>query len=138
MTVVLHYNVWVKGHFSENWTNVYSLSDGLPTQDSGEYTVFSLPVSYPSGAQLDFKVAAMAGYVHRPIDPASGWPIWRFTGEESWSNIQTITIDENAPTATPDAQQGFNWTEISFFAALGVIVALLAVITLMYRKQTKK
>lgn len=66
-----------------------------------------------------------------------------FTGESSdWSNTQTITINGNAPTttltttpsqyptATPDAQgdanqQGFNWAEISLFAALGVIVALL-------------
>jgi len=154
MTVVLHYNVWVKGHFAENWSQVYLLSDGLPTQSSGKYTVFSLPVNYPSGAQVDFKVEAMAGYVHRPMGP-SGWPTWTFTGKENWSSTQTITIDGSAstttpttspsqyPTATPDAQgdadqQGFNWTEISLFAALGVIVALLVVITFMYRRQTKK
>lgn len=91
-TINLHYNIWVKGHFAENWNQVYSYSDGLPTQAPGEYTVFSLPMTYPSGSQVDFKVEAIAGYVHRPIDPASGWPTWAFTGEESWSNTQTITI----------------------------------------------
>ncbi len=152
MSVVLHYNVWVKGRFSENWNNVYSLSDGLPTQSSGEYTIFSLPINYPSGSQVDFKVAAMAGYVHRPIDPASGWPIWRFTGEESWSNIQTITIGANSvevpeqsqvnpnetsvPNQQLDAQSGIGWIEIGLFAALGVIATLLIVVIALVRKKS--
>ena len=102
-SVNLFYNICVKGHFAENWNNVYSLSDGLPTQDLGEYTIMSLPADFPAGAQVDFKVEAMAGYIHRPIDPSSGWPIWRFDGETSgWSNTQTLTINGSAPITTPD------------------------------------
>jgi len=154
MTVSLHYNVWVKGHFAEGWSQVYFLSDGLPIQSSGEYTVFSLPVDYPSGAQVDFKVEAMAGYVHRPIGP-SGWPTWTFTGEESWSNVQTITIDANSvvvPAQSPASpnetsalsqsstqvaasQSGFSWMEVATFAVLGLVIALLIVVIVFLHRR---
>jgi hypothetical protein len=128
-----------------------------------EYVIGGIMTQIHPVAQVDFQVQALIGYVHRVVltnvtNPTGPWDLapWIFTGETSdWSNTQTITIDGNAPTttpttspsqyptATPDAQgdanqQGFNWTEISLFAALGVIVALLVVITLMHRKQTKK
>ena len=90
-SVNLYYNIWVKGHFEEDWRFIYYYSDGLPTQAPGEYTVFTLPMDYPSGGEIDFKVEAMAGYVHRPV-VAPGWPTWAFTGEESWSEIQILTI----------------------------------------------
>jgi hypothetical protein len=138
ITTTLCYNVLVKGHFAENWSTIYSLSDGLPTQSSGEYTVLSLPINYPSGGQVDFKVSAMAGYVHRPIDSsAPWWPSWQFTGEESESTTQTLTIPAES-TATPEPTQP-NPTptvpEISLVATVSIIAAMLvATIALAYRK----
>jgi hypothetical protein len=159
-TIVLHYNVWVKGHFAENWNQVYSYSDGLPTQASGEYTVFSRPISYPSGSQVDFKVEAMAGYVHRPIDPTSGWPVWTFTGEESWSNIQTLTISDgtsttpnptlpsstpqdNSSITTPSGTQtgvlfGLNWEKTALIVLAVMVAVLLVTVAVFLRKKGAK
>jgi len=132
--------------------------------DGQEGTYFAVLSAIPDGAQLDFQVEASVGHyaqVYVNDHPLAPYPIGHyeqavaFDMTSGWSSTQTITIDGNAPTttptaspsqyltATPDAsgdvnQQGFNWTEISLFAALGVIAALLVVIALMYRKQTKK
>jgi hypothetical protein len=138
-TINFFYNIRVKGHFAQNWSYLYGGSDPYLPQDYGsEYTVVSLPPDFPSDAKVDFQVEALIGYEHGVIT-IPPWQEWVITGEESgWSDTQTIAIDGSAPTATPNAQQGFNWTEISLFAALGVIAALLVVIALMRRKQTKK
>jgi hypothetical protein len=111
------YNIRVKGHFGQDWNEVYHPSDGFPRQSDSEYTVESFSstegedfyatstsvVHAPSGGQVDFQVEAMVGYVHREISipvPGTGWV---FTGEASgWSNTQTLTINASAPITTPD------------------------------------
>jgi hypothetical protein len=166
--ITLFYNVRLRGYYADNWTTIYGPGLGYPEQSNSGSTVISYSIDanvYPlwehlqQGGKIDFQVQALIGYVHRGYNPNATdqlqmWP-WIFTGETSdWSNTQTITISLNqtstsspppsqSPTATPsppsDAnQQGFSWTEISLFAALGVIVALLVVIALIRRKQTKK
>jgi hypothetical protein len=136
----------------------YSGTEG----QEGMYSAFLSVI--PDGAQLDFQLGALVGHdsqmwvIEHPFYPTIGGhfaPAVAYDATSDWSNTQTITIDESAPTttptaspsqyptATPDAhddadQQGVNWTEISLFAALGVIAALLVAIALMYRKQTKK
>jgi len=150
----LFYNVSYRGHYGGGWeySSYDRNADWFITQSDSEYTVISFyPV--PTEGVMDFRVQAQIGYTTYYYMP---FKVYEFHGETSgWSTTQTITIDGNAPTttptaspsqystATPDAsgdvnQQGFNWTEISLFAALGVIAALLVVIALMYRKQTKK
>jgi len=124
-TINFYYNVRIKGHFSEEWRELYYASDGYPTQDSGsEYTVLSYQGGYSPtegmalqkdaimttlspGAQVDFQVEAMIGYVSRVYNPDATeqlamWP-WRFTGETSgWSSTQTITIPKTpSPTTSP-------------------------------------
>jgi hypothetical protein len=153
----IYYNVRVKGHFEESWREIYYISNNtsgnsLQMQSASENTVISTPQDYPIGGKVDFQVEAVIATAHRFFDSSFGYWSYETSG---WSNTQTITIDGSAPTttpttspsqyptATPDTQddadqQGFNWTEISLFAALGVIVALLVIITLMHRRQTKK
>ena len=113
-TINLYYNIRIKGHFSENWTELYRGSDGYPCQYSKDDVVLSyvlgegdaytdlgtISMKFPAGGQVDFQVEAMVGYVHREIIiPVSGWV---FTGETSgWSNTQTITIGTSTPTPTP-------------------------------------
>jgi hypothetical protein len=166
--ITLFYNVRLRGYYTDNWTDVYNPGLGYPAQSNSDPTVLSYSLDenvYPlwgnlqQGGKMDFQVQALTGYVHRSYNPNATnllfmWP-WIFTGETSdWSSTQTITISESqtpsssplpsqSPTATPDPQsdanqQSLNWTEISLFAALGVIVALLVVIMVMRRKQTKK
>ncbi|MBT0159744.1 hypothetical protein G4O51_07145 [Candidatus Bathyarchaeota archaeon A05DMB-2] len=131
--ISLYLNVRVKGHYAENWINLYSPAVVPLKPSNSDYTVLYFPLtlsptrpeqgyslesydtttdSYsprltglPSNAQLDFQVKAMIGYVSRTVEFAS----WHFTGEESdWSNAQTITIDSNPSSvpssASPDSQ----------------------------------
>ena len=93
------YDIRMKGHFAENWTDLYSVGD-VPVASGSQYTILSykeLPYSNSSGIYvlgdsdfqfpavlIDFPVEAMMGYcqVHEAIFPA-----WFFTGETSgWSD----------------------------------------------------
>lgn len=122
-TILLYYNIRMKGHFDQNWTNLYASNDesGLPTASvNSEYTTFSYPShsysnspdgyflgdifeQFPNNAQVDFQVEAMIGYVQGnatgngvPYD----WGVFSFIGQESgWSNTQTINVSYNS---TPD------------------------------------
>ena len=142
------YNVRIRTS-DENWTDLYDAEDGYPPQSNSDYTVLSYvlgesayypPADYPlapsvrvgvlpASGQVDFQVEAMIGYRDRGTFSNGIMPYVFKGGKSGWSNTQTILIGANG---------GFNWAEISLFAALGVIVALLVVITLMRRKRTKK
>jgi len=114
----LLYNIRIKGHYVENWTNLY-LVDDLPAKSNSDYTVFSYVSEQPNcentyilgdimtdfqmGAQVDFQVKAMSGIVHRVFNPNATNQLemypYEFTGEESgWSNTQTITINTDDAT----------------------------------------
>ena len=135
-TVDFFYNIRFKGHFEEDWTEIYHPSDGYPSQYPGqypmhEYTVFSyqgdysptegmefevrsIGTTFPPGAQVDFQVKAMIGYVHREASALSPYVL---TGETSdWSNTQTLTIEEfqtpsPEPTPTPSPSPSPSPTE---------------------------
>ncbi|MCW4017285.1 MAG: hypothetical protein NWF00_01155 [Candidatus Bathyarchaeota archaeon] len=89
-SVTLQYNIRWKGHFEQDWHEIFIPTNGFPQANSEtEYTVISFEGEYsfseglelyyqglistfPPGAQVDFQVKAMIGYVHR--DPlALGW-----------------------------------------------------------------
>jgi len=109
-SINLYYNVRVKGHFEENWTELFSASGEYPSagsypkQDYGsQYTIVFYPRIVPSNGQMDFQVEALVGYytqVYLGNTPAY-YDV--FTGETSdWSNTQTITIGESqTPTPSP-------------------------------------
>lgn len=120
----LFYNIRVKGHFSESWTEVYKPADGFPIQSNSEDTVlffsskggddfygsYSAIIHAPPG-QVDFQIEAMTGSISRNISipvPGTGWV---FTGETSgWSNTQTITIPESKLTTTPSTSSSQSLT----------------------------
>ena len=73
VTPSFYYNIRVKGHFGEDWTELYRPSDGYPTQSDSENTVIPLgngysldsgtiAIDFPPGAQVDFQVEALIGY----------------------------------------------------------------------------
>lgn len=100
----------MRGHYAENWTNVY-LTEDIPVASSSQYTVLTYPVQhysnapdsyvlgdimiqFPVGGQVDFQVEAMIGYFHKYAIPLSPWV---FEGQTSgWSNTQSITIPETS------------------------------------------
>jgi hypothetical protein len=107
-SINLMYNIRFKGHYTETWSELYSASDGYASASDSEFTAISFQGTYspehgmdfrgatiPSGAQVEFQVEAMIGYVSRKYVGDYGpfsYP-WVFTGETSgWSETWTITI----------------------------------------------
>ena len=136
-----YYNIRIKGHFSEDWIELYRASDGFPRQESdldysllsyiwepGTDTVWGTKyVAIPAGGQVDFQVEAMIGYVHRIPNPEATHMLemypWVFTGETSgWSATQTITVGVN--TATESIPEFPSWLILPLFltATLSAIV----------------
>jgi hypothetical protein len=146
-TAGLQYNIRWKGHFQQDWHEIYTATNGYAGGEmEGDYLVVSyegkyssdgldlyyqgLIARFPPEGQVDFQVEAMVGYVSR--DPlAIGWV---FNGETSgWSSTQTITIGESTQTATPDVSQSSispsaNPTAIQVFGLDLVGVAVLVLI----------
>jgi hypothetical protein len=101
------YNIRVKGHYAENWTQLY-LNDNIPVASTSfDQTLITIgflegnsvgPIGdryiiVPAGGEEDFQVQAMIGGFFK-----AGFDHTEFSGETSdWSNTQTITI----PTPTP-------------------------------------
>jgi hypothetical protein len=134
----LGYDVQAKGHYSQNWTEVY-VSGYYPTQsNSSDYTVLSLPqgpsVVYqsqgseiidptfpsgnqiPSGSQLDFRVRAIIGGWFPPVlNSYINLPLNFISENSSWSTPQTITIPASSasgsPSPTPTVPE-FSWLMI--------------------------
>lgn len=90
-SVNFHFNIRVKGHYSEDWGYPYSAYYGFIRQDSGSEYTYTVPeIEYPPGAQIDFQAEAMIGYIHPPLGQFGSWVL---EGERSgWSETQTLTI----------------------------------------------
>jgi len=106
--ISFYYNVRMKLHSAENWTTLNSAED-LPLRTDSQYTTLVIspdPSSYTIGAQVDFQVIAMEGYVHRAatIIHSGDYTIFYpyvFTGQTSdWSSTQTVTIYGDIPNLT--------------------------------------
>ena len=123
----MYYNVRAKGHFGDNWEELYSRSRDSPSANpvpsSSEYTVLSLPADYPDGGQVDFQVEALAGYYKYWAD-ARVWIIFGYALEpveaSGWSNTQTITIsEENVQTIPSEEIPEFpSWTILPLVLAI--------------------
>ncbi|MCL5876886.1 MAG: hypothetical protein M1540_03640 [Candidatus Bathyarchaeota archaeon] len=166
-TAYYQYNIRWKGHFEEEWHQLFYASDGYLGRDSGAETVFAPEGEYteeglkmdtrgmyttlPPEAQIDFQVEAMIGYVHRVV-------------ESGWSNTQTLTISSNAiavssspspgssaiaspnqPTATPTQPSaetrdlaGFDWEKVAIVVLSVFVGVLLVLVGVLFRKVSKK
>jgi hypothetical protein len=103
--ITLMYQIRTKGHFAQNWTYLYFVSDGFLPASNSDYTIVSYSIGTGSvwgnlqaNDQVDFQVEGMIGYVHRTI----GFMSWYFTGESSdWSATHTVTIPSSNVTPNP-------------------------------------
>jgi hypothetical protein len=113
----LYYNIRMKGHFSQDWTNI----SNIQANPHSEYTVLTYALggnnasSYfdsrldeiSSGGTVDFQVQAQVWhYVLSDTPNAQFGGGWLFVMESAsgWSNTQTITIPESqTPTPSPAA-----------------------------------
>ena len=166
-----HYDVNVKGHFAQNWTIMYAMAEG-PKASNVDYTVITYELvsspthpeegyelrsffddtvgsnsimGIPPNSQLDFRVRAMIGAMHRGYNPdakdqLSMFP-WVFDGETSdWSNTQTIAIAETStstsptpnPTPTPSIPE---FSSMTISLLLGLMLATAGL--LVYHKKNR-
>jgi hypothetical protein len=105
----MFYSVREKGHFGEEWDEIYYYGDDspgkLPLMSDSEHTVLSIQADYPSGARVDFQVEAILYHdsmvrvydhmmdVIGHLEP--GKSIYDRSG---WSETHTIIIDESTST----------------------------------------
>ncbi|MCL2134670.1 MAG: hypothetical protein FWH37_03830 [Candidatus Bathyarchaeota archaeon] len=157
----LLYNVRVKGHFGEEWTNCFTETSLSDTQ----YAVLTFPAqNYAVGAQLDFQVEAIIGHIYDPM-PDRLIFIMAFMTEASsgWSNTQQFTIPDISqpstspsqttmptnPTATPNnnyPQQSeqtqppsfvFNSSFLLWLVTFLFVVVTVTVVLIFFRRQLK-
>ena len=156
----LYYDVRVKGHFEENWTELYPYSDDsrpdLQLQSASENTLISTPQDYPAGGQVDFQVEAIIVTIHPLYN--TNFAYWEYETSD-WSNTQTLSIPASEPTATPNnslspttsvttihtepsgpqssALFGLDWEQIAV-VVLGVVVVLLVGVVVLQRRRRVK
>jgi hypothetical protein len=140
----LYYDVRMKGHFEENWTDLYPYSyvkfyELSPTQSNYNYTVISFPANdYRTGDQVDFQVQAILGYEYSYYSPDHAWPVWEraFNGVASdWSPTQTFTMPN---TSITPSNALIDTIVVVLSAIVVLIVALAIVILIRHRKNPQK
>jgi hypothetical protein len=139
-TVNLFYNIRMKGHFSEDWSN-YKLNngsgDGNLVQDyNAQFTVVRIDDYLPTEGQIDFQVQALEGYQHG-FEPVPGAPgeFWIITGSASdWSNTQTLAIPATLLSPTPTVSPTI--PELSWLAILPFFVSMLFMAAKLRNRKT--
>jgi hypothetical protein len=142
----LYYNIRIKGYFERNWTEVYRPVYGFPLQSTdSDYTVFSYTwveqgetqvgswmITLRNGAQADFQVEAMIGYIADSGPFSDRSPREYFEGKTSgWSNTQSITIGEVSASISPFPSV----PEFSWLVIVPLLLSLFSVAVLVrYRK----
>jgi hypothetical protein len=91
ITVNIHYNICLKGHFESEWREIYTPMSGYVLGEvKGDYYVVSYEGNYssvaglvlhyaggrlsevfPRGAQVDFQVQVLIGYIHHVVPGSS-------------------------------------------------------------------
>jgi hypothetical protein len=143
----LYYNIRVKEHNSDNWTELYTnnrpdlpiLKGTIPIQSDSQNTTLDYSAyGYYQGAELDFQVIAMYGHYytqesasHDPLVPSQTVFSVLADGESGWSSTQTLTIGQNSATTTPSptVPEFPIWVVLPFFASV-----LLIPVYLKYRR----
>jgi hypothetical protein len=155
-----YYNIRMKGHYSDSWTNVSTPSLGLLNPSTSENTVYSYPASefynapeaYEIGnfwfqplvgadSAIDVQVEALIGSFQPYVNPegiASRWSYYFVGTESGWSNTKTISIPANASTTpstatAPTVTSNPDGTQNSplTWLIVGVVVGLGAVVALL-------
>lgn len=110
--VNVYYNVSLKGHYSNIWSQYPdSTSENLFNASNTDITVITIPLgnypNIPNGGELDFRLEALIGHYNYNQAPSGTEYVTGFSVFESsdWSKAQTVTIGDGTPLATPDPSQ---------------------------------
>ncbi|HSV49002.1 MAG TPA: hypothetical protein VLH35_01695 [Candidatus Acidoferrales bacterium] len=179
----LFYCVQVKGYYTDNWTDVYSSGTftytpgwnnnnnytwyDYPAQSNSEYTTLHLPVWYPVGSKVDFRVQAIIANVTELLLPnflpdngaryhgSSDYTkkaAWKSFSASDWSTkTVTITADpaivstspsptESLPNMGPTSSSNVGSSDLVVtLAVVAILVSIVCVISLLlYVRYLKK
>jgi hypothetical protein len=157
-TYHLYYNIRTKGHFGQDWTELYHfvsllsspynesnnifseyVPDTFPHESKSDFTVLILPANYPPNSQVDIQVEAIVGHdsqwweVDHNLAPQIGGhyqPAIAFDTESGWSNTQTLTIS----TLSPSDAEPFPLIA-AVAASVAVVVVVSAGLLIYFRKR---
>ena len=158
ITTSLYYNVQVKGHFAENWTEAFSTINysvafnnsaysryNYPIQSNSDFTTISLPANYPTDSKVDFRVQAVIANQTEvylpdfiPIIPVQG----EYTPEtvmfivqtSDWSGTQTVTLTESLSSSTPTQTV----PEFSRLTIVPLLLSVFSVAVIVSHRKTLK
>ena len=149
----LYYNIRVKEHNSDNWTELYTnnrpdlpiLKGTIPIQSDSQNTTLDYSIrGYSQGTKLDFQVIAMYGYYytqepasHDPLVPSQTAFGVLADGESIWSPTQTLTIGQNSSTATPTSSVP-EFPSLTIPLLLSIVLAIAGLLVYHKKQQNKK
>ena len=137
----VYYDVQLKGHFGQGWTELFQYYDNSPVQSNSQYTVISLPDNYQVGDQIDIQVQAAIGYkivtyIAHPPEPNVYTESVDFQHASSdWSPTQTFTIPASSASASPTSTPTI--PEASYFAIEIYVLILLGSLIIAYVNTSK-
>jgi hypothetical protein len=147
----VYFNVRTKGHFEENWTELYPPYNRLterynfdgaiapfliynPIQSDSNYTALSFDGNYEAGDQIDFQVKAITGHKSQYY---AGYYIGSFVyndyyessialdTESEWSQTQTLTMPTPSPSPSTPEQENTIVVMAIVAVVLGAALGLL-------------
>jgi hypothetical protein len=134
-TSFLYYNVRTKGHFGQDWTELFPYYSNSPVQSNSQYTVISLSTNYHVGDQIDIQVQAAIGYKivtligHPPIPNVYTESVDFQHSSSDWSPTQTFTMPATdafpSPSPTPTVPEFQLLAIIVVFSAITLTSALM-------------
>lgn len=145
----LIYQIQMKPHFAQNWTDASPTSiipTTVPINGSG-YTIANFPANYAPNDEVDFRVQSVLLYEHvvfrytRLPFFGSDFGYYPFNVTDiyetsDWSPAQTFTMP-NTPVQNPGFSLSLD-AQITIFSAVAIVALLLAVASLLlYRKKQK-
>lgn len=136
----VYYDVRIKPHFGQDWTELYQYYGNSPVQSNSQVTVISLSANYQVGDQIDIQVQAAIGYKivtligHPPMPNVYTESVDFQHTSSDWSPTQTLTIGASSNSPTPTATV----PELSWLAIVPLLLSLFAgTVIARYRKKNQ-
>jgi hypothetical protein len=163
----LYYNIRVKGHFGQVWTERYSYSIvtyfddatvktssqylriwNCPMQSNEQYTIITFPSEYDPTSVLDIQVEAILGKLTQayelwhPQFPQYGGdyvPAVKLVDVSGWSGTYTIYLsDEQVSGSGSTNATPTPFSEFSFYWLLPLLVVIPLITFFMIKKRNSK
>jgi hypothetical protein len=131
----VYFNVRIKPHFGQDWTELFQYYGNSPVQSNSQSTVISLPANYQVEDKIDIQVQAAIGYKivtyigHSMPNVYTESVDFQHTSSD-WSPTQTFTMPATSDFLSPTPTV----PELSWLAILPLFVSILAVIVIRLRK----